>query len=796
MTSGHESLNRRVRELEESARRYELAVAGSDAGLFDWDIATNVLFTSDRMQQLLGYAPDEISITMDWFWERLHPEDSQVVRVALEKHLADRAPYVIDYRMRTKSGEYRWFHARGQALWDESGKAVRMSGSLTDITRRKEAEQALRDSRGRLMRAQRVARMGFLDWDLKTNEIEWSEAVYDLYGIERGTPVTLEQTVGLVHPDDLEFVNENLNMALEGVRDYDIDHRMVRPDGKVIWVHARADLERDAEGRPATLIGSVVDITEPKLAEEELSKSEARFRNLMERSPLGIAIYTPEGRINEVNTAFMRAWGLDELADEASARLMAEYNMLTDPQLEELGVMPLVEKGFAGERIVFPPIEYSGRRTAEDLGLEDMELRTIWIETHLYSIKDEHGAVAHVVNINMDITERKLAEEELSKSEERFRHLMEQSPLAIEILSPEGQIVEANGAWVRLWGLKDEAEKLAVMAAYNMLTDEQVKDLGIMPLVERAFAGEQVVLPPIEYSAPQTGEAIGLGGVGSKTPWIQCHLYPVKDENGDVAYVVNTYMDITELKHAERETREQRDALARVERATSMGQLTGSIAHELNQPLTGILSSAQAGEILIKKGQLDSDALTEIMAAIAADAKRAGEVLHNLRDLYREQKGEFAPVDITQVVEEVVRLLHSELVFENVELTTEYAPSLPRVDGNRIQLEQVLVNLMMNGIQAMGGIAGDGRRLYIGAEFDANEVTVWVEDRGSGIDPDTLDHIFEPLATWKPGGTGMGLAVSNSIVEAHGGRMWAENLPEGGARVGFALPVSNAGGPT
>ncbi len=653
MTSVRNSLNRRLQELEESEGSYALAVAGSDAGLWDWDILSNEVRVTARLEELLGFAADEFQPTVQEFWDRLHPEDHPAARAAAYKHFEDRRPHSLDIRLRTQSGEYRWLHARGQALWDEAGEAVRASGSLTDIHQRKEAEQALRDSRRRLMKAQRMARMGFLDWDLKTKEIEWSEQVYDLYGIERGTPVTLEQTVGMVHTDDLEFVNENLNMALEGVRDYDIDHRMVRPDGKVIWVHARADLERDAEGRPTTLMGTVVDITE-----------------------------------------------------------------------------------------------------------------------------------------------RKQAERELRESEERFRNLMEQSPLAIEILSPEGQIMEANSAWVRLWGLKDEAEKAAVMGAYNMLTDQQLVDLGIMPLVQKAFAGEQVVLPPIEYSSPRSGKDIGLDGVGARTPWIQCHLYPVKDQNGDVAYVVNTYMDITELKHAERETREQRDALARVERATSMGQLTGSIAHELNQPLTGILSSAQAGEMLIKKGQLDSDALTEIMAAIAADAKRAGEVLHNLRDLYREQKGKFAPVDITQVVEEVVRLLHSELVFENVELTTECAPSMPLVDGNRIQLEQVLVNLMMNGIQAMSGVAGDGRRLRVATEVDAKEVSVWVEDRGAGIDLDTIDRIFEPLATWRPGGTGMGLAVSNSIVEAHGGRMWAQNLPDGGARVGFALPVRNADGST
>ena len=227
-----------------------------------------------------------------------------------------------------------------------------------------------------------------------------------------------------------------------------------------------------------------------------------------------------------------------------------------------------------------------------------------------------------------------------------------------------------------------------------------------------------------------------------------------------------------------------------------MGQLTGSIAHELNQPLTGILSSAQAGEMLIKQGRVERELLAEILASIADDAKRAGKMIHDLRGLYREQTGEFVPVDIGEVVEQALQLLHSELVIHHIELTTECAPTIPLVDGNRVQLEQVLINLVMNGIQAMVGMARAEHRLRVGATHDANEVTVSVEDRGEGIDPDTIDRIFEPLATWKPGGMGMGLAVSNSIVEAHGGRMWAENLPQGGARVGFAVPVRNAGRPT
>jgi signal transduction histidine kinase len=177
------------------------------------------------------------------------------------------------------------------------------------------------------------------------------------------------------------------------------------------------------------------------------------------------------------------------------------------------------------------------------------------------------------------------------------------------------------------------------------------------------------------------------------------------------------------------------------------------------------------------------------MGEIAADAKRASKVIRSLRELYREQKGESLPVDINSVVDETIILFHSEFILQNVELTTESAPSIPVVDGNWIQIQQVLVNLIMNGIEAMSDTAQDDHRLHIATAYDANEIKAWVEDCGLGIDVDKIDNIFEPLATWKPGGTGMGLAISNSIIEAHGGRMWAENRPEGGARVGFTLPV-------
>jgi len=251
--------------------------------------------------------------------------------------------------------------------------------------------------------------------------------------------------------------------------------------------------------------------------------------------------------------------------------------------------------------------------------------------------------------------------------------------------------------------------------------------------------------------------------------------------------------DVTELKHAEIEAREQREVLARVGRATKMGQLTGSIAHELNQPLTGILSNAQAVELLIKNGNLDSDEFTEIIEEIIANTKRAGEVIRNLRELYSEQKGEYLPVDINTAVDDTTKLLHSELIKQHIVLTTQCTPSIPLVKGNRIQIQQVLVNLITNSIQAMKDTVDDNRRIHIATKHDENEVKVQVEDGGTGIDEDKIEIIFEPLVTWKPGGTGMGLAINNSIIEAHGGRMWAENRIEGGACVGFVIPALKEG---
>ena len=288
-------------------------------------------------------------------------------------------------------------------------------------------------------------------------------------------------------------------------------------------------------------------------------------------------------------------------------------------------------------------------------------------------------------------------------------------------------------------------------------------------------------------------ENLQLEDIEAKSRLIQTQLYSVKDNNGKMEYVVVINVDLTELRQAEREAQKQKEMLARIGRTSRMGQLTGSIAHELSQPLTGILSNAQAAELMLENERWESGEMKDIMGEIIADVKRCGEVIRNLRDLYREQKGKFYPVDINTVIEETIHLLHSELIFQHANLAKEGPQTLPKISGNTIQLQQVLVNLIMNGIQAMSDVTRKDRHLTVKTAYDKKNIKTWIEDNGAGIPVDQIDNIFEPLATWKPGGTGMGLAISNSIIEAHDGKMWAENKPEGGARVGFTLPALKKG---
>jgi PAS domain S-box-containing protein len=280
---------------------------------------------------------------------------------------------------------------------------------------------------------------------------------------------------------------------------------------------------------------------------------------------------------------------------------------------------------------------------------------------------------------------------------------------------------------------------------------------------------------------------------GGEIRWIAARGAIERDATGTVVRLRGVSLDITQRKSAEREMLQQREELAHLSRVTMMGELSGSLAHELNQPLTAILSNAQAAQRLLAREEPDVDEVREILADIVDQDRRAGDVIQRLRVLLKKGTVRQQPLDVSEIVQDVLKIVRSDLVNRGVIVKTGLDMALPPVNGDRVQLQQVLLNLVVNGSDAMAGLAAEERRLTVkAAPADGGGVEVTVADRGCGIGEEGLERIFEPFFSTKPDGMGLGLAVCRTIVSSHGGRIWAtDNAPgQAGATVHIHLPAA------
>jgi PAS domain S-box-containing protein len=262
-----------------------------------------------------------------------------------------------------------------------------------------------------------------------------------------------------------------------------------------------------------------------------------------------------------------------------------------------------------------------------------------------------------------------------------------------------------------------------------------------------------------------------------------------RDELGRVEFV-GAIMDVSAAKRAEQELRQAQAELAHVTRVTTLGELMASIAHEVTQPIAGVVTNADAALNWLGAEPPNLDEVREVLGQIAKDGERAGDVIHRIRALVKKTPPRMARLDVNEAVLDVIALTRSELLRHGVSVQTQLATGLPLIEGDRIQLQQVILNLILNAVEAMSGIDEGAREMRISTGRQAsNGVLVTVRDFGAGLDPQSVDHLFKAFYTTKPDGLGMGLAISRSIIEAHGGRLWATaNEPRGGV-FQFTLPL-------
>jgi len=373
-----------------------------------------------------------------------------------------------------------------------------------------------------------------------------------------------------------------------------------------------------------------------------------------------------------------------------------------------------------------------------------------------------------------EMIERKRAEEALRESQERLQAILDHSPAMIFLKDLDGRYLLSNRQF----------EKIARVPAEAVVgkTDDEL----FPPEQAAAFrANDRAVL---DVDAPLEFEEVTLQADGPHTSIV--FKFPLRNAAGKTYALGGIASDITERKQAEETQRTLEQELAHVARVMSMGELTASIAHEINQPLTAIVTNGSASLRWLAREPPDLDEARGAVERIIRDGKRAGDIIRRIRALSGKRPPQRSSLDINEVIREVLTVTQSEADRLEVALSTELSSPIPKVLGDHIELQQVILNLMMNGIDAMKPIIDRPRALRVASHSSkSDQVTVAVRDSGIGLDPRALDRLFDAFFTTKPGGLGLGLSISRRIIESHGGKLWATPNDDHGLTMTFTLPT-------
>jgi len=558
----------------------------------------------------------------------------------------------------------------------------------------------------------------------------------------------------------------------------------------------------------ACLMGGIlvaVFLHRQRKAQKGLAESEENLRTLVESSTDSILTLDPDRRITDCNSSFLNQF------DYSREEVIGQLVSIIHPSRESFDLYG---------QTVYPVIARKGFWKGEwELKRKDGSIFPVEIANS--AMKRSDGSIHGYVAILRDITERKQAEDALKESEDRFRTLMEQSPIAIQVMAPDGRIVQVNDAYVRFRGVT-----LEDISEYNILQDEQAKRLGLMPYIKRAFAGEALSVPPFEYDPVKTVKK-------GRERWMQSFIYPLKGENGEIRNVIMMHEDITELKQAEKELAKHREHLEEVvrgrtveldKRISEVEQLNSamvnlladlrvskenlelttrqlsdankelesfsySVSHDLRAPLRAIDGFSQIlvedyGDKLDENGQHQLD-------VIQGSARQMGQLIDDLLAFSRlGRKGmSMSEIDMGVLAQEVFEQLQLGTPGRAVKLKVD---TLPSAYGDRAMIREVLVNFSSNAMKFTR--PGKAPVIEVTGRVDGDENVYSVKDKGVGFDMKYVDKLFQVFQRLHSAeeyeGTGIGLALVQRIIRRHGGRVWAEGKVNKGATFYFSLPRS------
>jgi len=699
-----------------------------------------------------------------WGWATaIHPDDRDAMIEYWRSCLASGLPFDTEARMRRFDGAYHWFLFRVNPLRDESGRIVKWYGTNLDIEDRKRAEELLRARE--LSWRQIVDNIpGFVHTTSATGEVEFINRQTVEYFGKTNESLKDWSRIDIVHPDDLPRVIEAWRASVETGQTYEVEQRNRRADGVYRWFQSRGRAVRNRKGEITAWYWLNTDIEDRKRAEEAVQSNERNLSLIINTMPILAWSARPDGSAEFFNQHYLDYVGLP-------LEKLQGWGWAVAVHPDDLSA--LIE--------TWRSTMSAGKPTEGEARLRRFDGEYRWFLFRANPMHNESGEIAKWYGTNTDINDRKRAEAELKESYLRLTEAQR--------LSKTGSFITDLVADDHNWS--EETFRIFEFAPLTKITVQMIRDM-IYPedlppfdsMIARAMTGKDV-----DFSfrfVTSRGAVKHIRGMAR-----------VIEHIAGRPLFIGALQDVTDSKIAEEALNRARSDLAHVARVTTLNALTASIAHEINQPLSGIITNANTGLWLLSTDPPDLDGAREAAQRTIRDGNRASDVIKRLRTLYSKKESWPESMDLNEAIREVISLSLSDLQRNRVIVRHELADDLPIITGDRIQLQQVILNLVRNASEAMSTIDDRPRELLIKTEREEdNRVRLSVKDVGVGFQPQATDKLFEAFYTTKRDGMGIGLHVSRSIIEAHYGRLWATANDGPGATFSFAIPCSLTGSET
>jgi PAS domain S-box-containing protein len=774
-------------QLREQEERWQLAIKGSNDGIWDRNLSTNQHYLSPRCREIIGYADDEITTFEEWL-SLIALKDKKSLEIAFKKHLnRETSHYSCEYQICCKNGTYKWLLSRGQASWDRDGVAVRAVGFITDITERKKAEAALLSSERRYSSLARAIPVGIFRTDKDGN------CFYVNYRWTQITGLSLKEAQGTgwvwrLHLQDRDRVVREWYDAIEKKIIFRSEYRFQRPDGEITWVFGQAVAEKTDDGTIIGYLGSITDVNEQKRAEIALRQLNETLENRVRERTFELSS-TNQKLIEEIRMRQETEKNLRQR--EREYKTLAENSpdaiVRIDRQLRHIYVNPVIEKDTG-----IAPSDFLGK-TVKETGLPaelatelEAKVKAVFatgkeqsLECQIPTLRDgiksyfsrfvpeydASGDIESVLAIACDITKHKNNEAILKEANRRWNSLLENIQLAVVGLDKQGYINYVNPFLLKITGYEISevmgknwfshflpgAQQETVNDAFHEFLENNIH-LHYENLIVTKSGQERLIAWNNTILRDTQEKAIGSLSIGE---------------------------DITE-RHAIEQMK---------------NEFISIVSHEVRTPLTAIHGALG----LLSAGVYDDrpEKVKRMIEIALTDCERLGRLVNDILDLERLESEK-----VTLVKEdcEVASLLQQAIesvwaIADRDKISLEMTPVSGRVCADFDAIVQTLTNLLGNAIK----FSSPGTKVSLSAEFRSNMVLFQVKDRGKGIPHDKLESIFGKFKqvdvsdARKKGGTGLGLAICKKIIEQHGGNIWAESNGARGSIFNFTLPQLEVG---